>query len=126
MEHTFYFDGNTKKISWAIKSENSIIKQSRVHPEIYLDKVNPLQAKYIAMHVGMFWCIGTFIIKNNDIVTIMIDSKLMHDHLAKMQKITDVFIEKRTKFYHQLVKQRMLEVKYQLIEPMKNISSDSL
>ncbi len=126
MEHQFYFDGNEKKISWAIKTKNNITKQSRIHPEIYLDIVNSAQAKYIAMHVGIFWCIGTFIIKNNDQVTIMIDSREMYDHLTKNHQNTDSFIQKRTGFYKHLIQQRMLEIKYQLIEHEKNIASNGI
>ena len=78
------------------------------------------------MHVGIFWCIGTFIIKNNDQVAIMIDSKEMYEHLAKNHQNSDSFIQKRTGFYKQLVEQRMIEIKYQLIEHEKNISSNGL
>jgi len=45
--------------------------------------VTSLQSKYIALHVGLFWGIGIFIIKNEDIVKIKLDEKIMYDHLSK-------------------------------------------
>ena len=126
MDHIFYFDGDSKKIAWSIKTEKSLVNQNRIHPEIYLDIVNSEQAKYIAMHVGVFWCIGTFIIKNHDNVTIMIDSEAMYNHLAKNTPVQDEFIQKRTIFYKQLIEQRMLNIRYQLIKHEENIASKFL
>ena len=73
MEHVLFFDGNTKRISWVIQTNNSVIEQKREHAEIYLDKVTNQQSKYIGLHVGLFWGIGMFIIKNQDIVKVAID-----------------------------------------------------
>ena len=75
MEHVFYFDGTPKKITWSIYTGNSIVEQSREHVEIYMDKISSVQSKYIALHVGLFWGIGAFIIKNEDVVIIKIDEK---------------------------------------------------
>ena len=82
MEHVLFFDGNTKRISWTIQTDNSIIDQKREHAEIYLDKVSNIQSKYIGLHIGLFWGIGTFIIKNEDIVKIATDDKSIFDHLT--------------------------------------------
>ena len=62
MEHVYYFDGNQKRITWVIQNEKIKAKQFREQAENYLDKVSVEQAKYIALHVGIFWSIGTFII----------------------------------------------------------------
>lgn len=123
MEHVLFFDGNTKRISWAIQTDNSIVEQKREHVDIYLDKVTNLQSKYIGLHVGIFWGIGTFIIKNHDTVKIAIDEKSIFDHISLNQKINDIFIEKRTHFIKQLLEQRKLKIQYELISPEKNISS---
>jgi hypothetical protein len=63
LEHVFYFDGTPKKIAWSIHTENSIVEQSREQADIYINKISDIQSKYIALHVGLFWWIGTFIIK---------------------------------------------------------------
>ena len=109
MHHVFYSDGNTKKISWSIQTGNSIIEQNREHAEIYKDKVTNLQSKYIALHVGLFWRIGTFIIKNADIIKIKLDEKIMYEYFMFNSKIKDELIEKRIQFNNQLIKQRKLK-----------------
>jgi hypothetical protein len=114
LKHVFYFDGDAKKISWVIKTENSTVKQSREHAEIYLDKVNNIQSKYIALHVGLFWAIGTFIIKNEDIVIVMLEDKSMYEHLSLKKKNEDEFIERRTDFINRLILQRKLKINYKM------------
>jgi len=126
LEHVLFFDGNTKRISWVILTDNSIIDQKREHVDIYFDKVTSQQSKYIGLHVGMFWGIGTFIIKNQDIVKIAIDDKLMFDHLSSNQKIHDEVIEKRTHFITQLIEQRKLKIYYDLITPDKNLAAKKI
>ena len=98
MYHIFYSDGDTKKISWVIQTKDSIVKQNRDHADIYKNKVTSLQSKYIALHVGLFWGIGIFIIKNEDIVKIKLDEKIMYDHLTSNSKIEDELVEKRIKW----------------------------
>jgi len=71
--HVFYFDGNEEEILRTIQTSNSIIKQNRKHVKIYKNKVTDLQSKYIALHVGLFWAIGTFNIKKGDHVKIILD-----------------------------------------------------
>ncbi|TRZ78985.1 MAG: hypothetical protein D4R90_05015 [Nitrosopumilales archaeon] len=78
------------------------------------------QSKYIALHVGIFWGIGRFIIKNGDTVKVMLDLKTMFDRLVKNKSTNDVLIEKRTKFIDQIIQQRDLDVKYQIIDPAEN------
>ena len=120
MEHTFFFDGNQKKIAWAIKTQNNVKSQSRDHAEIYLDKVSNEQSKYIALHVGIFWCIGVFIIKNEEIVNVMIDTDSIFNHLNNKEEQSDSFIDKRTKFIEQLIDQRGLQIKYHKISKSEN------
>ena len=108
MEHVFYSDGNAKKISWVIQTRDLIIDQNRDHVEIYKDKVTNLQSKYIALHVGLFWGLGVFIIKNRDVVKIKLDEKIMHEHFTSNSKIRDEFIDKRIQFIKQLIEQRKL------------------
>ncbi|MCV0412641.1 hypothetical protein [Nitrosarchaeum sp.] len=123
MEHILFFDGNSKRISWVIQTDNSIVEQKREHAEIYLDKVTNQQSKYIGLHIGIFWGIGTFIIKNEDMVIITTDDKTVFEHLISNQKSDDEFIEKRTFFIRQLIEQRKLKIKYELVEPEKNLAA---
>ena len=126
MNHVFYSDGDAKKISWLIQTNDSTSEQNRDHAEIYKDKVTKLQSKYIALHVGIFWCIGTFIIKNEDEVIVNLDSKAMYDHLIQNTVSQVEFIETRTGFLKQLISQRKLKVNYQFIESEKNLALELL
>ena len=126
MEHVYFFDGNKKRISWVIQNEENNVEQHRDHAENYLDRVSVEESKYIALHVGIFWCIGSFIIKNGDTVKLMLDSKSIYDHLSNNATSTDSFIETRTSFIKQLIKQRKLVIKYELIKPEQNIATKAL
>jgi hypothetical protein len=117
LEHVLFSDGNTKKIGWMIQTNNSIVEQKREHPVMYLDKVSNQQSKYIALHVGLFWSIGTFIIKNQDTVRLALDNKIMVGHLSGNKKSPDEFIEKRKFFIRQLIEQRKLKIRYELVAP---------
>ena len=122
MKHIFYSYGNPKRISWVIQTEDTVVNQSREHAEIYLDKVTCLQSKYIALHVGMFWGIGTFIIKNDDSLLVKLDDKAMYEHLSLNKNNLGRFIEERTRFIKQLVIQRKLRVIYELISKEENLA----
>ena len=126
MEHVYFFDGNQKQISWVIQNEKTTVEQYREHAENYLDRVTVEQSKYIALHVGIFWSIGRFIIKNGDSVKIMLDLKTMYEHLSNNMTSTDSFIETRTGFIKQLIEQRKLVIKYELIKPEQNIATKAL
>lgn len=126
MEHLLYSDGNAKKISWAIKTEGDLKEQFRDHADIFLDRVTNLQSKYIALHVGLFWSIGVFIIKNGDTVRIMLDSDEMISHLSSDAESNDQMIEHRKKFINQLGSQRNLKFIYEKIDPTKNNASNLL
>jgi len=123
LEHVLFFDGDTKRISWAIQTDKSVVKQKREHVEIYLNKVTNIQSKYIGLHIGLFWGVGMFIIKNHDTVKIAIDEKPIFEHLSLNKKNNDEFIERRTFFIRQLITQRKLKIQYELISPEKNLSS---
>jgi hypothetical protein len=122
LEHTFFFDGDSKKIVWIIQTINSIVEQKRDHPENYLGKVTKLQSKYIALHVGVFWGIGRFIINNEDKIIIKIDDESMFNHLSKNEISSDEFIKIRTQFITQFINQRKLKINYEFIEPEENLA----
>lgn len=126
MEHLLYSDGNAKKISWTIKTENDLREQFRDHADIFLDKVTDLQSKYIALHVGLFWSIGVFIIKNEDTVKIMLDSDEMIYHLSSDAKSDDQMLEHRKRFINQLGTQRSLKFIYEKINAAENSASKFL
>ena len=126
MVHLLYSNGNAKKISWIIKTKNDLKEQWRDHADIFLDKVTDLQSKYIALHVGLFWSIGVFIIKNEDTVKIMLDSEEMILHLSSDTKSDDQMLEHRKRFINQLGTQRNLKFIYEKIDPSENIASKLL
>jgi len=120
LQHFFFFDGNEKRIAWGIKSNELKIEQMREHVNIYLNKVTKEQSKIIALHVGLFWGIGRFIIKNQDEIKVMIDSKKLFQVLTKKETIKDEFVQKRICFITQLIDQRKLKISYEFIEPQRN------
>jgi hypothetical protein len=126
MEHLLYSNGNAKRISWTIKTKNDLKEQWRDHADIFLDKVTDLQSKYIALHVGLFWSIGVFIIKNDDTVRIMLDSEEMILHLSSDTKSDDQILENRKIFINQLGTQRNLKFIYEKIDPKENSATKFL
>jgi len=122
----FYLDGNAKKISWIIQTNDSSSEQSREHVEIYRDKISNLQSKYIALHIGLFWGIGVFIIKNEDHIKIKLDDKIMFEQLTTNEIIKDEFIASRVKFIKQLIVQRKLKVDFEIIQQETNIAKKTL
>ena len=123
MQHIFYFDGDSKKIAWSIESNKKTTEQSRIHADIYFDKVTNLQSKYISLHVGIFWCIGVFIIKNEDNISIKMDDQKMFEHLSRNEEPLDNFIKTRTDFIIKFINQRKLKVDFELIDKKNNLSS---
>lgn len=121
MKHILYIDGNKEKISWVIKSRETV-KQSRKHAEIYYNKVTTEQSKYIALHVGLFWGLGTFIIKNEDKISTMIDLKSMYNVLTGNIKNNDFLIKTRINFINHLLKLRKLDLKYIFIDQKENLA----
>ena len=82
---------------------------------MYKDKVTNLQSKYIAFHVGLFWAIGVFIIKNEDSVKVKFNEKAMFEHFKFNKEIDDEFIKNRMRFIKQLISQRKLKMEFELI-----------
>ena len=121
-----YFDGDLKKISWVILTGGQELVQSRVHVEKYKDKITKIQSKYVALHIALFWGIGTFKIKNEDHVKIKLDEEVMFDQLNSKTKINDEFIENKIKFIQSFIKQRKLRVGFEKITPEDNLSNKFL
>lgn len=126
MDHLCYFDGNEKMISWVIQDDKTKFEQTRDHVEYYLNKISNEQSKYIALHVGIFWAIGRFIIKNGDAVKIMLDLKSMYEDMTGKKQNHDHFIESRINFIKQIIEQRNLQVKFEMIKPSQNIATKLL
>ena len=115
MDHVFYFDGDSEKISWKIETGDSIAEQDREHVQMYKNKVTNLQSKFIALHVGLFWAIGVFIIKNEDNIKVMCSEKEMFEHFKLNKEINDEFIKNKIRFIKQLISQRKLKMEFELV-----------
>jgi low affinity Fe/Cu permease len=126
MIHTIFCDGNAKRICWSIQSGQNIVDQFREQAKIYVGQVSDTQATYIALHVGIFWGIGVFIIKNGDTIRIQLESEEMIRHLASDQISDNKLIEDKKKFINMLAAQRALVYQYEKIEHAQNISSKML
>jgi hypothetical protein len=120
LNHVLFPDGNSEKISWIIQTGDSSVEQTREHVEIYKNKITDLQSKYVALHIGLFWGIGVFIIKNEDSLKIKIGEKPMFDQLIGSEKSNDEFIQNRTRFINQLISQRRLKIQFELINQEVN------
>ena len=126
MEHILYSDGNLKKISWVIQTNESIVSQTRVQTENYKDKITKMQSKYVALHVALFWGIGTFNIKNKDSIKIKLDKKIMYQQLKTQISIQDEFTKNKIKFIQSFIKQRKLKVEFELINSQNNLAEKLL
>ena len=131
MEHELFFDGNLKEYSWAIKTEKEIVNQIREHPPAYLsggklDIKNKKESRFVALHVGIYWGLGVFIIKDFDKIHVMCDSKEMYGILIQQNKTLIQIIGDKIHFINQLVGHRNLKLEYHLIEPTKNIATEHL
>ncbi len=126
MDHVLYSDGNAKRISWLIQTNDSSVDQSREHVDTYKDKISNMQSKYVALHIGLFWGIGVFAIRNGDHVKIKLDDKTMFEQMADGLKIKDEFILNRVKFISQLIAQRELKIEFELILYSDNLANKLL
>ena len=131
MEHELFFDGNLKEYSWSIKTGKEIVNQIREHPAAYLsggklEIKNKEESRFIALHVGIYWGLGVFIIKDFDKICIMCDSKEMYEILIQQHKTLNQIIDDKIHFINQLVGHRNLKLEYHLIEPIKNIATEYL
>ena len=126
MDNILYIDGDFNNISWVIQTGESTASQKREHTEIYKNKITTIQSKYVALHVALFWGIGTFTIKNNDEIKIKLDEKIMYEQLKVNSVIQDEFIKNRMQFISSFIKQRKLKVEFQIIDSKYNISKQLL
>ena len=131
MEHELFFDGNLKEYTWSIKTEKEIVNQIREHPPAYLSggklKIqNNEESIFVALHVGIYWGLGVFIIKDFDKIHVMCDSKEMYEILIQQCKTGNQIIDDKIHFINQLVGHRNLKLEYHLIKPTKNIATEHL
>jgi len=131
MEHDLFFNGTVKKYSWSIRTGSEIVNQIRPHPPAYLsggklDIKNDIESKFIALHVGIYWGLGVFIIKDNDTVNVMCDSSEMYEILFNNNTTDNQIINDKLHFINQLVNHRNLKIKFQLIEQKNNLATKQL
>ena len=131
MEHDIFFDGNVKEYSWSIKTKDKVVDQMREHPPAFrsggkLDIKNNEESRFVALHVGIYWGLGVNIIKDNDIINVMCDSKIMFEIMTGEEKIDNDIINDKVYFINQLTNLRKLKLNYQLIESKENIASKHL
>ena len=131
MEHELFFDGNLKEYSWSIKTGEEVVNQIREHPPAYLsggklEIQNKEESRFVALHVGIYWGLGVFIIKDFDKIHVMCDSKEMYEILIQQYKTENQIIDDKIHFINQLVGHRNLKLEYRLINPTNNISTEYL
>nr|AIE94428.1 hypothetical protein [uncultured marine thaumarchaeote AD1000_46_C12]AIE94496.1 hypothetical protein [uncultured marine thaumarchaeote AD1000_46_F05] len=110
-----------KNYSWSIRTGSEIVNQIREHPPAYLsggklDVKNNIESKFIALHVGIYWGLGVFIIKDYDTVNVMCDSKDMYEILSHNNTTDNQIINDKIHFINQLTNHRNLKINYQIIE----------
>ena len=131
MEHELFFDGNLKEYTWSIKTGKEVVNQIREHPPAYLsggklEIKNNEESRFVALHVGIYWGLGVFIIKDFDKIHVMCGSKEMYKILMQQCKTENQIINDKIYFINQLVDHRNLKLEYRLIDPVKNISTKHL
>jgi hypothetical protein len=131
MKHDLFFDGNVKEYSWTIRTEGKLAEQIRAHPPAYLSggkldvKVTE-ESKFIALHIGIYWGLGVYIIKDNDQVNVMCDSKMMFEMFTEGKKNDNQIINDKVHFINQLTEIRKLKMNFQLIDTKENLSTRHL
>ena len=131
MEHELFFDGNLKEYSWSIKTGKAVVSQIREHPPAYLsggklEIQNKEESRFVALHVGIYWGLGVFIIKDFDKIHVMCGSKEMYEILIQHHKTENQIINDKIHFINQLVGHRNLKLECHLINPTKNIAAEHL
>jgi hypothetical protein len=131
MEHDLFFNGTVKKYSWSIRTGSEIVDQIRPHPPAYLsggklDVKNDIESKFIALHVGIYWGLGVFIIRDNDTINVMCDSNKMYEILFNNTTTDNQIINDKLHFINQLTNQRNLKINFKLIEKKENLSTKQL
>ena len=131
MKHDIFFDGNVKEYSWTIRTGEKLAEQIRAHPPAYLsggklDVKDTEESKFIALHIGIYWGLGVYIIKDNDQVNVMCDSKMMFEMFTEGKKIDNQIINDKVHFINQLIEIRKLKMNFQLIDTKENLSTRHL
>ena len=131
MEHELFFDGNLREYTWSIKTGKEVVNQIREHPPAYLsggklEIKNNEESRFVALHVGIYWGLGVFIIKDFDKIHVMCDLKEMYEILIQQYKTKNQIIDDKIHFINQLVGHRNLKLEYRLINPTKNIATEHL
>ena len=131
MEHDLFLDGNIKEYTWTIKTGEKLAEQIREHPPAYmsggkLDVRAIEESKFIALHIGIYWGLGVFIIKDHDQVNVKCDSKLMYEIFTDEITSDNQIIKDKVHFINQLTAQRNLKMNFQLINPEENLSTRHL
>ena len=131
MEHDLFIDGNVKEYTWTIKTGKKLAEQIREHPPAYLsggklDVKDIEESKFIALHIGIYWGLCVYIIKDYDQVNVMCDSKFMYDIFTQGKKSDDQIINDKIHFINQLTELRHLKINFQLIDTEKNLSTRHL
>ena len=108
-----------------------IVNQIREHPPAYLsggklEIKNNEESRFVALHVGIYWGLGVFIIKDFDKIHVMCDSKEMYEILIQQHKTSNQIIDDKIHFINQLVGHRNLKLEYHLIDPTKNLTTEHL
>ena len=131
MKHDIFFDGNVKEYSWTIRTGEKLAEQIRAHPPAYLsggklDVKATEESKFIALHIGIYWGLGVYIIKDNDQVDVMCDSKMVYETFTEGKKSENQIINDKIYFINQLTELRKLKMKFQLIDTKENLSTRHL
>jgi len=131
MEHDLFVDGNIKEYTWTIKTRDKLAEQIREHPHAYLsggklDVKNVEESKFIALHVGIYWGLGVYIIKDNDQVNVMCDSKTMYEVFTQGKKLDNQIINDKVHFIDHLIAHRNLKINFKMIKTNENLSSKHL
>ena len=111
-----------------IQTDNRMRKESREHPPPYISGYkltikNDDESKFVALHAGIYWSLGVYIIKDGDTVNVMCDSKKMYELLRTRQKTSNEIFNDKIHFINDLLERRKLIVNYHLIDSVKNIAS---
>ena len=131
MEHELFFDGNVKEYTWTIRTGEKVADQIRTHPPAYLsggklDVKATEESKFIALHIGIYWGLGVGVIKDNDQVNVMCDSKMVYETFTEGKKSENQIINDKIYFINQLTELRKLKMKFQLIDTKENLSTRHL
>ncbi len=131
MEHDLFIDGNIKEYTWTIRTGEKLVEQIREHPPAYmsggkLDVKAAEESKFIALHIGIYWGLGVFIIKDNDHVNVMCDSKTMYEIFTQNKTSDNKIINDKIRFINQLTELRKVKMNFQLIDSKDNLSTRHL